>query len=102
MMTKEIPSEGGERAIKPRKVVVGDVKIKERWSNLYESLKYFLRGVGEGIDLSDVDYLVYIGLDMGEFGMEIFLFFLVGFAIHHLNGIADSQGRGIRYINIFV
>lgn len=52
--------------------------------------------------MSDVDYLVYIGLDMGEFGMEIFLFFLVGFAIHHLNGIADSQGRGIRYINIFV
>jgi hypothetical protein len=26
----------------------------------------------------------------------------VGFAIHHLNGIADSQGKGIRYINIFV
>lgn len=81
----------------------GDVKIKERWSNLYEILKYFLRGVGERIDLSDVDYIFSVyRFGYGRVWYGDFFIFLVGFAVHHLNGIADSQGKGIRYINIFV
>ena len=66
-----------------------------------EILKYFLRGCGERIDLSDVDYSVYIGMNERVWYGDYFIF-LVGFAVHHLNGIADSQGKGIRYINIFV
>ena len=63
-------------------------------SNLSEILKYFLRGFGERIDLSDVDYLVYIGMNERVWYGDFFIFF-VGVAIQQLNGIADSQGKGI-------